>query len=114
MALPLAIIISVGHMSKGLAKFVSWVGFLPYALKESGGTQTAMGITQGILPKPHEFLSLPTVACVASILVGLGVFFASRVTKTAQPESRYRYLLLKASFATFFLFVILGHALSGR
>ena len=81
-ALPVAIIISAGHMSKGLAKFVSWVGFLPYALKEPSGIQTAMNISQGIFPKPHELLSLPTVAFVASILIGLSVFLAVRVTPT--------------------------------
>ena len=32
LALPLAVVIASGHMAKGLAKFTSWVGFLPQAV----------------------------------------------------------------------------------
>lgn len=40
MALPLAVIIAVGHMSKGPAKFVSWAPFLPQVLCDPHGVDT--------------------------------------------------------------------------
>ena len=113
-ALPIAIVVSAGHMSKGLAKFVAWAGFLPYALNDPSGRQTAIGISQGIFPKPVELLSLSAVAIVASILIGFSVFFASRETKASQTDSGYRILAIKAAFAASFLIVILAHAVSGN
>jgi len=113
-ALPVAAVVSVGHMSKGLAKFVSWIGFLPHALRDPSGTQTAIEISRGILPKPEALLSLPVVALIASILIGLGIFFAVRVARMSHPGSSYRAFLLKGTFAALFLAAILGHALTGH
>lgn len=113
-ALPVATVVSAGHMSKGVAKFVTWGGFLPYALKDTNGSQTATGISRGILPMPTELLSLPAVAVVASTLIGLSVFLASREAKTLKTDAGYRVLLIKAAFAASFLIIILAHAVLGN
>ena len=112
-ALPVAAVVSVGHMSKGLAKFVTWVGFLPHALRDPNGTQTVVEISRGILPKPGALLSLPLVALIASTLIGLGAFYAVRVARTSHPGSSCSALLIKGTFAALFLVAIVGHALSG-
>jgi hypothetical protein len=113
-ALPVAAVVSVGHMSKGLAKFVSWIGFLPHALRDPDGAQTAIEISRGILPKPEALISLQVVALIASILIGLGIFYAARVARASHPGSSYRAFLLMGTFAALFLAAILGHALTGH
>lgn len=54
LALPLAIVIAGGHRSKGLAKIVSWGGFLPLSAKDLLGIDTARAITAETLPRPGE------------------------------------------------------------
>jgi hypothetical protein len=40
LALPMAVIISSGHIAKAVAKIASWAGYLPHALREPSGIDT--------------------------------------------------------------------------
>jgi hypothetical protein len=108
LALPIAIIVSAGHMSKGLAKFVSWIGFLPYALRDPVGTETLQAITNKVLPSPSLLLPLPIVATIGITLVCAGLFFAAREAGLTRPKAGYRQLIPEVTLAGGFLFIILG------
>lgn len=107
-ALPLAVIISAGHMAKGLAKFVSWAGFLPYALKEPAGVKTALGITSKTLPAPASLLSPSVVSAVGAMLVIAGLYFAMREFCLPHPKTYHRRLVPAFALAGFFVFIIAG------
>jgi hypothetical protein len=51
-ALPMAVVIAAGHMSKGLAKFVPWAPFLPGAFDDAVGLDTANLISAKALQPP--------------------------------------------------------------
>jgi hypothetical protein len=112
LALPLAVIVSAGHMTKGLAKFVSWVEYLPYALKDPVGSNTVLAMSNKTIPQPASLLSLPVVAVVGVILVLVGLSFAIREARLAHPEtiSHHRHIIPKLGLATAFLCIIFGWA----
>ncbi|MBI4578558.1 MAG: hypothetical protein HY718_02585, partial [Planctomycetes bacterium] len=86
-ALPMAVVVAAGHMSKGLAKFVSWAGFLPYAIGEPSGTQTAMAISSHATLPPDALLPKTMVAMVAAVLILGAAFFGLREARLAGPRS---------------------------
>lgn len=108
LALPLAVIVSSGHMAKGLAKFVSWVGFLPYALKDPLGIMTASGISSKTIPQPAPLLSLPVVSLVGMVLVVTGIYFSIHEARLANPETYHLRLAPKLVLAVLFAFIIFG------
>lgn len=83
LALPMAVVIAAGHMAKGLAKFVSWAGFLPYALDDPSGLRTTAAIASGTLEAPATLLGKPTISLAATILIALSVFLAAREARLA-------------------------------
>jgi hypothetical protein len=112
LALPVAVVVSAGHMTKGLAKFVSWAGFLPYALKDPVGSNTVLVMSHKTIPQPASLLSLPVVAAVGMILVLVGLSFAIREARLAHPETRthHRHIIPKLGLAAAFLCIIFGWA----
>ena len=68
-------VVAAGHMAKGLAKIASWGGFLPGALRDPAGTDTAIAIAAGDLPKPAPLVAVPVLglaSCFALIVLGWG------------------------------------------
>lgn len=110
-ALPLAVIISAGHMSKGLAKFVAWVGFLPLALNDPLGINTAVAIASKSLSPPAPLLSLPAVSALGIALISLGIMFAVREARLAHPETYHHQLFSKLALATVFAAIVVGWGL---
>jgi polyferredoxin len=108
LAIPLAVVIASGHMSKGLAKFVSWVGFLPLAARDPVGIETAEALAGKTLPQPASVLPMVAVSVVAMILVVTAACFALRELRLAQGETHRRYRLPVAVLASGFLFVVFG------
>ena len=110
MALPMAVVIAAGHMSKGLAKFVSWAQFLPGALNDSIGLDTVQAISANTLPSPAPFLGLPVVAGVGLVLVVARLLYALREGRLARPTERaiWRAHLPIAVLAMIFGAVIMG------
>lgn len=97
LALPAAVIIAAGQMAKGLAKFMSWAGYLPLALRDPQGTDTALAIQAKSLSQPAGLISLPTVSVLSMILVAAMIVFAlreSRLADAATLRSRVAPLLL--------------------
>ncbi len=87
LALPAAVIIAAGQMAKGLAKFVSWAGYLPLALRDPQGTETALAIQAKSLPQPAGLISLPAVSVASLVLVAVMILFALRESRLADSTT---------------------------
>lgn len=110
LALPMAVVISVGHMSKGLAKSVSWLPFLPDALREPTGLETVEALSAKSMTAPGTLLGLSTVAVVSLVLVGMALACGIREYRLAhqhEPTS-WRAVVPVAALATMFGLIIVG------
>ena len=110
MALPMAVVVSTGHMSKGLAKFVSWAQFVPGALHDSLGLDTVKAISGKTLPSPAPFLALSIVAVIALVLVSVRLSYALREYRLAHPTERVTW---RAYFPITALAVMFGAIIVG-
>jgi hypothetical protein len=110
LALPVAVIVSAGHMAKGLAKLSSWLGFLPYAASDVAGIETVQAITNKALPTPTPLLPLAIVAVIGVILLSVGLFFALRETKLSHQQAYRAYLLPQFILAVGFVLIVCGWA----
>lgn len=108
LALPLAVIISAGHMAKGLAKFVSWVGFLPSAVKDPPGIMTALEISSKAVPHPAPLLSISVVSLMGMALVAASMYFSLRESRLANPETYHQRLAPKLALAILFACIVFG------
>ncbi len=84
LALPVAVVVAAGHMSKGLAKLVSWLPFLPGAVRDPGGVETARAIAGKTLTSPAPLLSLGAVAWIGLGLVALALVAGVREYRLAR------------------------------
>jgi hypothetical protein len=108
LALPTALIVATGHMAKGLEKFTSWAGFLPYAWAEPTGVQTALKMNAKAMPQPAAWLTLPTLSILAMLLLALGTVLALREARLAGSEktaARFAPLVLLGGF---YFFLVAG------
>jgi hypothetical protein len=78
LALPLAVVIAAGHMAKGLAKFVSWAGFLPVAWKQPDGVSTSLAMAVKTMKQPASLLSLQAVSLIGMALILAALWFSLR------------------------------------
>lgn len=91
LALPVAVVIAAGHMAKGLAKLVSWGGYLPMALRAPSGALNATAITSGDLARPSALLPMPVVSLVGMTLILIMGCYALRESRLADvPSHRSR------------------------
>jgi polyferredoxin len=107
LALPLTVIVAAGHMAKGLAKLVSWGGYLPSALQAPTGTDAAVAITAGAMDKPAALLPLPIVSEVSLILLAAMAYFGVRESRLADPathKSRVPSLVLATAASGFLIY----------
>ncbi len=86
LALPVVVIVAAGHMAKGLAKMASWGQFVPGALADFAGVETATAISGGRVATPLAFVPLQVVSIVGTALVAASVFYSLRVVRKARPE----------------------------
>jgi polyferredoxin len=107
LALPLAVIISAGHMAKGLAKVASWGGYLPFALRDPLGVETALRMTDDPLLKPSEIIPMTVVWPVSALLVLVMILFAIRESRLADPTKHSARIpaILLVGLATLFLVI---------
>lgn len=110
LALPLAVVISVGHMSKGLAKFVSWSPFLPTALSEPTGGETVKAITAKSMTVPGPWPGLSSVAVVCLALVCVALALGVREYRLAHRGEliHWRAVVPVAALATMYGLIIVG------
>jgi hypothetical protein len=107
-ALPMAVLLAAGQMAKGLAKFVSWVGFLPPAVRDPAGVDTALAIHAKTLPQPAAILPMPAVSILAMLLVLAGGWLALREARLSQPDTHGRYAGPLVLLTAWFLFITFG------
>ncbi len=88
LALPLAVVISAGHMAKGLAKVNSWGGYLPLALADPMGPDNAAGIHAGTIAQPEKFTDIHNVSIAAVGLIVAMCLFALRESRLSDPATR--------------------------
>lgn len=108
LALPVAVVVAAGHMSKGLAKFVSWVGHLPDALAQPDGMASSLAMAAKVLDKPTALLPIGAVSTLGLGLVLGGTLLACREARLAD-EVGYR----RRTIATVVLAVVYGMVISG-
>lgn len=108
LALPLAVIVSAGHMAKGLAKFTSWIGFIPYAVKDPSGVKTVSEITSKTISPPAPVMSMPFVSVIGMMLIIAATYFSMREAHFANPETHRRRLVPKIVVSILFIFIIAG------
>jgi len=113
LALPLAVVVAAGHMAKGLAKVASWGGFLPGALRDPVGTDTALAIVAGDLPTPAPLVALPWVSTIGVLLIVLAGFFSVREARLADPGTRRRLTVPLLALASCYGLIVLGWGLAG-
>ncbi|MBI5440694.1 MAG: 4Fe-4S binding protein [Deltaproteobacteria bacterium] len=113
LALPVAVVVSAGHMAKGLAKVVSWGPFLPGALHDPTGVATAIALSTRASSQPPALTPLPVVAAVGAILILAGTFLAAREARLSETEGRVdrRLLAPKLALAAAYLGVMVGWSL---
>ena len=105
LALPLVVLVSAGHMAKGLAKVSSWGGYLPMAMKEPHGTESATAIAAGAMDKPASWMSLMLVTVLSLLLLVALSSFSLRESRLADPETHWTRMpsILMAALASAFL-----------
>lgn len=107
-AIPFAVIVSAGHMTKAFAKFTSWVGFLPYAISEPSGSNTVLQITSKLVENPAPIVSAQFVSISGLSLLALGMTYAwKEMVYVENPTHRY-YTIPMAAIALFWSFIIWG------
>lgn len=111
-ALPVAVVVSAGHMAKGLAKLVSWAPFLPRAMRDPNGGETIAAFSSGVLSPPASLAPLSVVAALGAVLVVAGAVMALREARLRDPGRLDRRLLVpKVALAAAYLVVIVGWVL---
>jgi polyferredoxin len=110
MTLPLAVVIAAGHMSKGLAKFVSWAPFLPQALRDPHGLDAARAVAAKTVAAPAPLLGITAVAAVCLGLMSLALIYALREYRLAHPgePAHWRRLVPIPVLAVMFSLIIAG------
>lgn len=108
MALPLAVVIATGHMCKGLAKLTSWAGFLPLAIGDPVGVETARAMAAKTTASPASLLPMTAVSLMAMVLVVTAACFAVRELRLAQGDSHRRCRAPVLVLASSFLFIVFG------
>lgn len=111
-ALPMAVVVSAGHMAKGLAKFVSWAGFLPFALKDPTGFATVGEMSRNVLTQPASLLPEGVVVVLGVALILVGLAFAIREGRLAHQDrvTHASLVIPKVSLAAAFVVVVVRWA----
>ena len=104
-----------GHMSRGLAKSVAWAGFLPYAITEPSGIQTATAISTHVVLPPHAILPKTIVVMVAGMLVLGALSLAFREARLADGgRRRPATVAVLATMTGVFFILVLGWAVPSQ
>jgi len=108
LALPMAVVVAAGHLGKGLAKFVSWVGYLPLAVQDPTGESTAQALVAQTLPQPPPIAPMIGVSAVTMALMLAAAYFAVRELRLAQGYGYRRYRGPVLAVAACFFFIVFG------
>lgn len=111
LALPMVVVIAAGHMAKGLAKIVSWGGYLPGAFREPLGVETARALTARTLAAPAGWLSLPTVSLIGCVLLVVAVWLGIREARLADRTTPAARSVPVIAWGVFYLVLVAGWGL---
>jgi polyferredoxin len=112
LALPLTVVVAAGHMAKGLAKMASWGGFLPGALRDPAGVNTALAISVGSLPHPAPLVALPWVSAVCVLLMAVAALLGIREAHIANPKIAGRLALPVLALIACLSLIVVGWGLA--
>jgi len=112
LALPLAVIVSAGHMTKALAKLSSWAGFLPLALEDPSGRGTVARLAGGSVPSPAPLLPVHVVVGAGCVLIVSASLLSLREARLREGTLRRSLAAPLVAFATIFLAILFGWASS--
>ncbi len=107
-AYPMLPIIAVGHMAKAFAKLSTWPNYLPLALTDPFGHETAVAISQQQLIPPERLYSITVAGSVGLLLLGLGIVMSIRETKLIDSFIFKKYTAPLLGIGVFFLFLVSG------
>lgn len=113
LALPVAVVVAAGHMGKGLAKFVSWVGHLPYALAQPDGVANSVAMAAKELDKPAALLPLGAVSTLGLGLVLGFTALACREARLTDEDGYRRRLAGPLLLAALYALVVYGWRFAG-
>jgi hypothetical protein len=111
LALPMAVVISAGHMGKGLAKVSSWGGYLPGAIREPMGVHNSQALAAKTIPPPTSLLSLPLVSIIGFLLLAVAVWLGIRETRLAESRGYGKRAVPIILLGAFYLFLVAGWGL---
>ncbi len=80
MALPISLIIMAAHMTKAIEKLATWGGYLPYAIQDPTGVETAQGITDKLIASPVAIVGMPVILSVGTFLFIAALYLMHRET----------------------------------
>ncbi len=106
LALPVAVVVSAGHMGKALAKFISWIGFLDAAFMDPSGQKTASAISSGLIHAPAPLFDIHVASFLSALLIVVATFIAFREKRLADPEGHRVYAVPKLALAAVFLAIV--------
>ena len=87
---------------------MSWIGFLPLALQDPDGTNTALALNAKTMPQPASLLPMSVVSAMAVVLMLTAVCFALREARFANPEMHGRYRPALIVLTACFVFIVFG------
>jgi hypothetical protein len=108
LALPVVVVVSAGHMAKGLAKLASWGGFLPGGLRDPIGRETALAISNGVLSSPSSLVGMQWISAISLLIFLAGTVFAVREARLADPARWLRLTPAVITLALGYGFVLIG------
>jgi hypothetical protein len=86
LALPFLVVVSAGHMAKGLAKVATWAGFVPHALVDPSGLRTVAALSARQMEAPPPLLPPAARSACAVALILVGGWFALRESHLGGAE----------------------------
>jgi hypothetical protein len=113
LALPIAVVAAAGHMAKSLAKIASWGGFLPGALADPAGTDTAIAIAGGSLPSPPHLFDMPWVSAIGVLLIAAAALLGAREARIADRQAAGRVAVPVFALAVCYGLIVLGWGWAG-
>ncbi len=87
LAWPMAVLVSAGHLAKGLAKFVSWGPFWSRAVADPHGADSARALAAKLAPMPASWLPITVVGAVGLGLIAGGYWLAVREYRLAARDT---------------------------
>jgi hypothetical protein len=72
-------------MTKAIEKLATWGGYLPLALKDPAGVDTARSITDMALASPAALIGMPAVFSLGTILLIAALYLMRRETRLKTP-----------------------------